>query len=170
MIGIIIGLLMVGLLGLGYYRRKKEDKAWVAEERYEESGDWIDKRSGERGTYGSLDRERESERAGIFQQGRLNALCDELADMLGIAPNTLRNNQQPLKGWLTLAEQLLKTQSIPPVSGKVNLQAPSIAAKKLLLARLYDWYPDLLSADIEQLQYLDAHTTQLVEKLATQGQ
>jgi LPXTG-motif cell wall-anchored protein len=170
MIGIIIGLLMIGLLGIGFYRRKKENQTWVAEERYEESGDWIDKRASERGTYGSLDREREAERNTAFQQGRINTLCQEVEVILDIQPGRLRDNQHHLKQWIALAEQLLKTQSIPPVPDKINLQYPADAAKKLLLTRLYEWYPNLLSVEIEQLQHLDAHTAQLLLNWIRSGQ
>jgi hypothetical protein len=164
MIGIIIGLLLVALLGIGLYRRRKEDQAWVAEERYEESGAWIDKRSGERGTYGSLDRERETERVTAFQQGRLNALSDELETLLQLPARSLRRSKGALVEWLSLAENLLKTGAIPAMTTTLALNEPALSAKKLMLSRLYDWYPELLSAEITQLQHLDAHTGNLVQR------
>ncbi|MBK9338427.1 MAG: hypothetical protein IPM98_18575 [Lewinellaceae bacterium] len=72
---ILFGLLILVLITVALLNRRREKKTWLREERYDERGDWVDKRAGERGTYGSLDAEREAERFTLTRQGRINDLA-----------------------------------------------------------------------------------------------
>ena len=78
--GIAFGIIVLILIILAVWNRRKADKAWVKEERYEDSGAWIDKRAGERGTYGSLDEEMERERLYVSRQNRINELARIIRD------------------------------------------------------------------------------------------
>src|SRR5438128_2425710 len=71
----LIGVLILILLIMGLVSRKRRIKTWVKEERYEESGNWLDKRPGERGTWGSLDQEMARERGQMVRQGRVVELA-----------------------------------------------------------------------------------------------
>ncbi len=71
---ILFGLVVLALIIMGLRHRKKQDRKWLKEERYDESGAWIDKRAGERGTYGSRDREMEQERHLIRRSGNIEGL------------------------------------------------------------------------------------------------
>ena len=72
---LLFGLAVIALLILGWRSRKKQEKDWLKDERHDESGAWMDKRAGERGTYGSLDAEMEQSRQSVSKQNRINELA-----------------------------------------------------------------------------------------------
>lgn len=164
---ILFGLLVLILLAAGLYLQRRQRKTWVDEERYEESGDWIDKRSGERGTYGSLDAQREQERKTLTDQGRANELARLLRDYFfehypGFA--TLSNDQ--LKAFTTAARnqanQLFQTASNLQMGQPAEPQdVPESETehiqplKKIMLDFSYQAFPALLGLDLEQIKQFD---------------
>ena len=165
MLVILFGTLILALLIVGLVRRKKSDRAWVQEERYEESGNWIDKRPGERGSRGSLDAEMANDRQQLVRQGR----AVELAELLRLY--AAENDS----GFASLSEEQVKKfrtytrhqagQMIAAIELIQNGQAPAVAPaagearqdalKKQILDFAYRHYPALLELDIETLRAFD---------------
>ena len=118
--GIAFGLFVLVILIVALLNRRKQNKAWVQEERHDESGAWVDKRAGERGTYGSLDAEMEQERRKLKRQGQVTELSrlirdyafehypgfHSLSDAQIKAYSTFVKNQ--VAQWLAVVEQLPK--------------------------------------------------------------
>jgi hypothetical protein len=161
---LLFGCLVIALLGIGWYRRRQEDRAWYQQERHEESGEWIDKRPGERGTYGSLDREREAERAAVFQAGRTRALAESMCRFLQMSATPLPAAVLQKAGrMMQLAETLATAKMIAlPPNVSILEEEQVHALKKHVLDILYDYYPSILDADVQQIQYLDRHITHIL--------
>ncbi len=164
---LLFGLLILILLATGLYLQRRQRKTWVREERYEESGDWLDKRSGERGTYGSLDAQREQERKSLADQGRVHELARLLRDyFFEHYPGFASLNNEQLKAFTTAARnqagQLFQTannlqQGQPTDSHEApNSEAEHIQPlKKIMLDFSYQAFPGLLDLDLERIKQFD---------------
>jgi hypothetical protein len=148
------GILIIILLFVGFYRRKMENRTWQREERYEESGDWIDKRSGERGSYGRRDRERESERRAVFQQGKVVKLAEETAQFLQVEPaKNIAFLRRQMSLISLLAEAMIQDEILPNTTTAPTPEVSDL--KAFLLEKVYDIYPELLDLPIEKIQDFD---------------
>ena len=155
------------LVVAGLYYRNKQNKSWVAAERYEESGDWLDKRAGERGTYGSLDAEQEQSRQAITEEGRRIELARLTRDYFFAedAAFTKLSDAQ-IKTYTTFARKEagafieyiggLLAQQPQDSPDQAPADHPAVAVlKKTALDFAYAQYPALLDLDIEVLKQLD---------------
>ncbi len=166
--GVLIGVLILVLLIAGLVSRKRSTKAWVKEERFEESGDWLDKRPGERGTWGSLDQEMAQDRGQLVRQGRVvelaelvrqyaaenhpgfNELSDEEIRAFRAYTRTEANQM------ITSMEQISQGKTPPSV---LATETPrNNVLKKLVLDFAYRAYPRLLDLDIEAIRQFDQYT------------
>ncbi|TNE69211.1 MAG: hypothetical protein EP344_00690 [Bacteroidetes bacterium] len=165
--GILFGVLVLALLVAGLFYQRRQNKAWVKEERYEESGNWIDKRAGERGTYGSRDAERETERQSITREGRVRELAqhwrnyafEQYPGFHEWTDDQIRKFTTEARGLarevVEMAEHCLKGRPEEAVPAADPLSPHPQALKRITLNYLYDQYPALLDRDIEVLQRLD---------------
>ncbi len=179
---IAFGLLVLVLIALAVWRRRKENNDWIAEERHEESGGWLDKRSGERGTYGSLDAEREAERHALNRQGRINDLALELRNYaFEYIPGFHQRSDEQIKAYNTLARQqvavffamveALKNGREPePVTAAPPAGAHAQALQKILLNAAYSQFPWLLDQEIRILRQLDQAAGKIAGHMADQAQ
>lgn len=174
---IAFGILLLLLIILGLRNRKKEKKTWVESERFEESGDWIDKRSGERGTYGSLDDEMEANRKFIVRQGKISELSlaiqttlfNQSADYQNFNDTQLKQHLAFCKSEFTGLFDLIDAW----ISGRSPLMAVSHFApdpildilKKQVLDFCFERYPKLLDLDIEQIKRFDEAAAQVAGKI-----
>ncbi|MEZ4942773.1 MAG: hypothetical protein R3D58_18005 [Saprospiraceae bacterium] len=164
---ILFGLLVLILLAAGLYLQRRQRKTWIKDERYEESGDWLDKRSGERGTYGSLDARREQERKTLADQGRTHELARLLRDyFFEHYPGFARLNNDQLKAFTTAARNqasqlfqtaasLLDGQTVSPHETPDPEAEHIQPLKKIMLEFSYQAFPALLDLDLEQIKQLD---------------
>ncbi|MCB0534547.1 MAG: hypothetical protein H6574_16395 [Lewinellaceae bacterium] len=164
---ILFGLLVLILLAAGLYLQRRQRKTWVKEERYEESGNWIDKRSGERGTYGSLDAQREQERKTLTDQGRANELARLLRDyFFEHYPGFANLNNDQLKAFTAAARNqasqlfqtassLQKGQSTDPHEAPDSETEHTQPLKKIMLDFSYQAFPALLDLELEQIKQFD---------------
>lgn len=173
----LFGILVLALLIMGLRNRKKSKKEWVKEERYEESGAWIDKRSGERGTYGSLDEEMESNRLYIAKQGKISELAQavqsfcfaQVADFQNLDDRQLKQHlsfcKSELNGLFDQIDTFIKGQTVPmPENASAN-HANNQGLKKLLLDFAYERFPKLLDLEIEPIQKFDQTTGLVAQKI-----
>ncbi len=175
-IGILFGLLILVLIVLALWRRRQDDEAWLREERYDESGAWLDKRPGERGTYGALDATQEAERFALSRKGRIAELSIGIrnyclqhlptfqsqsdAVVLAFSQQTRRQ----LERFFDLIESTRRGQPLPrPPKAPDNTHAAAL--KKQILNTAFDQYPWLLDWDIPQLKQLDACALALAAEL-----
>lgn len=164
---IAFGLIVLALLALGLMRRKKETKVWKAEERYEESGQWIDKRPGERGAYGSLDDEMEANRLYIAQQGKIAELAElaqnfcfsNLEKYSELSDAALKKHREICKSGarvlLEYANRLQKEPENPIAETDPENSGHGSTLRKQTLGYLYEHYPRLLELDLEKIRQLD---------------
>ncbi|HMX41985.1 MAG TPA: hypothetical protein PK971_11740 [Saprospiraceae bacterium] len=166
---IVFALIMLTLLVVAWRSYRKGNADWLRQERYEESGAWLDKRAGERGSYGSLDEEMEQERRLM----RREAAGAELADLLRLhlfrasptvfaelRDDQIRRIKASTEGWaqsvVSAAEQLMRQGRLDPGPHHVALASePALLLKKKAMDFLFHFYPKLLEAEIEQLKNLD---------------
>lgn len=180
---LIFSALVLVLLVWGLSRRKKEKKEWVKEERYEESGDWIDKRSGERGTYGSLDEEMESDRQYIARQGRISELallvqqyCFGMLPGLVEAPDASKKVfftycKSEAEGFIGQTERIRKTGYAPVSKEAYAASGEQVnALKKQVLQFCYERYPELLELQIEVIQLFDLATAAFCAKILIEAE
>lgn len=177
MIELFLGLAVLVLLVLGLQRRKEEKKRWVEEERYDESGAWIDKRAGERGTFGTLDEEMESNRQYIARQAKTvelarlaqNFCFERLPDFHRLSETGLREHfsrcQSEASMLLLVAEKIAQGTAPGPVPASDGANDRAISLKKIVLSFLYAEYPRLLDAEIEQLKHLDLAAGHFAERV-----
>jgi hypothetical protein len=174
---ILFALFILLTLGIALFRRKKENKTWVAEERYEESGAWLDKRASDRGTYGSLDREMEDARKSVLREGQAAELAQLLRDYaFEHLPGFHERSDEQLRAFSKAAklqsawyigqlEQILNDHwpnlSEPPTEAA----APPAELKKTVLDFAYRQFPKLLDLEIEQLRRLDVFTAEWAQKM-----
>ncbi|HLP94003.1 MAG TPA: hypothetical protein VK168_08200 [Saprospiraceae bacterium] len=170
---ILFGIVVLVLLVWGLANRKKAKKEWIQEERYEESGSWIDKRSGERGTYGSLDEEMEANRKYISQQGKVNELSRAIQAYLGEhQPGYSRDVQahyeaikSEIQTLFRQIEALKKGQEIPLRENETLEGAIISPLKKQILDFAYQEFPELLNLEIAQIKRLDAYCVQMCARI-----
>ncbi|MEO6036902.1 MAG: hypothetical protein ABIQ93_00730 [Saprospiraceae bacterium] len=153
------------LLIAGLVSRKRRSKAWVREERYEESGNWIDKRSGERGTWGSLDEEMAQERGQVVRQGRVVELAEIIRQYAATqVPGFAALPEEQVRAFRhqTRIEAAKMLATIEQISlGKVPVAATAAgeflydALKRQMLDFAYRHYPALLDLDIDTIRQLD---------------
>lgn len=177
--GALFGLFVLIVLVVALYNRRKTRKNWVAEERYEESGDWIDKRAGERGTYGSLDALREAERHSLSRQGRINDLALDIRSYLfEHYPGFSERSNEQIKVFTAEARKTgaqffdaidqMKNGGLPAMPETApSKTAHGQALKKIMLGAAYGQFPWLLDRDIEALKELDRFAGSLAEGLLT---
>ncbi len=174
---IIFGIVVLVLIILGLRNRKKEKSSWIKEERYEESGAWIDKRSGERGAYGSLDEEMEANRLFIAKQSKINeltvniqAFCfAQIPDFHKLSEESLQKHRAFCKSEITgLFEQIDQLTT----GRQANVADASYPAnefraglKKQVLDFSFDRFPKLLDLEIEAIKKFDLATEQLSERV-----
>ena len=174
--GMLFGLLVLILVVAGLLYRRKQNKAWVSEERNDESGDWLDKRAGERGTYGSLDAEREKTSRQRAHQGRVMELArlwrdyafDQYSGFSDLSDAQLKSFTTFAR---TTAEQFLQSveallqgkvaDNVEPVAPDEHIQA----LKKIALDFAYTHFPKLLDLDVDQLRQFDLLTQGRVKTL-----
>ncbi|MEQ1745510.1 MAG: hypothetical protein ABMA02_08795 [Saprospiraceae bacterium] len=163
----LFGFLILALLAAALLLRRRQKKVWLHEERHEESGTWIDKRSGERGTYGSLDAERDAERHAITRQGRINDLTLDIRNYAfehfpgfharsdaGIRDFTAFVRSEI--GRVFAAAEAMLTGDIPEASPVANNDDPHAhALKKRLLDFVYEQCPKLLDLDLDAIRQFD---------------
>jgi len=174
---IAFGILVLALIILGLRNRKKEKKEWVKEERYEESGAWIDKRSGERGTYGSLDEEMEANRRYIAAQSKISALAmatqsfcfAQHPDLQNLSDDKIKRHLALCKseavGLFGQIEQLTKGKGISIVEAPLPHNEFRTALKKHVLGLSYEHFPKLLDLEIEQIQKFDLSVEHLSKRV-----
>ncbi|MCY7329700.1 MAG: hypothetical protein LH618_14200 [Saprospiraceae bacterium] len=165
MLGILFGVLILVLLAAGLTRRKRSARTWVKEERYEETGYWVDKRPGERGTWGSLDAEMTRDRQQLVRQGRVVELAELLRQyMAGHSPSFANLSEEQIRTFRTntraqAAQMITNIEQIkngqPPVAAVSAGDAPYEALKKQILDFAYRHYPALLELDIDTLRSFD---------------
>jgi hypothetical protein len=165
---ILFGTAILLLLIVGLYRRKRQEKEWVKEERYEDSGTWIDKRAGERGTYGRLDHERELERSHLYRTGRIQELIRDIErEMDWIPGRHSRAIREKLDELVALVNLILegKLPSTPPELTAQDTRAQDL--QKIILSTFFEIFPGLLNADIQHLKLLDTHVMNKAVELIT---
>jgi hypothetical protein len=177
MIELFLGLAVLVLLVIGLRRRKNEKKRWVEEERHDESGRWIDKRAGERGTFGTLDEEMESNRQYIARQAKTvelarlaqNFCFERLPDFHLLSETELKGHfsrcQSEAGMLLLVAEKMAQGAAPGPVPASDGDNDLAISLKKLVLSFLYAEYPRLLDVEIEQLKRLDLAAGHFAERI-----
>lgn len=174
---IAFGLIILVLIVVGLRNRKKAQKAWVKTERFEESGDWIDKRSGERGTYGTLDDEMEANRQYIAKQGKINELAQQIQqycfkqipDFHSLNNEQLKQHLSCCKSELTGLFGWVENQSPAHKAGSTPAQSSDashrVALKKIILDFAFERFPSLLDLEIEQIQYFDGMADRVADKV-----
>lgn len=170
--GIIFGLAVLVLLFLGLWNRKKQDKKWVTEERYDESGAWIDKRAGERGTYGSLDQEMEKERHWISRLGKIEGMAylvqnhcfEQYSDMFPLHDPDMKTwlafTKTSAATFIAMIEKLIEGH-IPEVPANVGDDENRRSLKKKILDYSYERFPKLLDIDLDVIKKFDLLAGQL---------
>jgi len=178
MMEILFGLIVLALIIAGLRRRKKQDRKWLQEERYDESGAWIDKRGGERGTYGSRDREMEQERMRISRSGKIEGLVLLAQDhCLERYPALSPLEKGAERRWLALIRgkaaafvavigQLLEGRTPGQPARPARNDAGRDALKKKILDYSYDRFPALLDLDLDMIKQFDGMAAQLADEIA----
>ena len=173
--GIYFGIAILVLLILGLRLRKKEAKVWTKEELKDEGGEWIERRSGDRGTYGSFDRANEAARQEIHHQAQINELAllfrtwffDHYPGYHQIAEKTLREHTLYCKSeaylYIQMIDKMLRGD-IPSPPDSLPEQGNKRFAE-LILHFVYDCFPALLDMEIEDIRALDVQTLALTKRL-----
>lgn len=174
-------MFLIVVVVIALLNRRRQNKAWVQEERYDESGAWMDKRAGERGTYGSLDAEMEADRRDVKRQGQVNELSRLIRDYaIEHYPgfHTLDNDQiraytsfakTQVAPFVAMAEQMLSGYKPNAVAQPPSEIPHVLAVKKLMLDFSYRHYPALLDLEIETIRNFDRYaggiSDVLIEKI-----
>jgi len=164
--GYIFGFLILVLLTVALLHRRRQKKTWLREERHEESGAWIDKRAGERGTYGALDAEREAERHVLSRQGRINDLALDLRNYaFEHIPEFHTRSDADIRAFtafarseagrvFTVAATMLNDQ-LPDAPAAIGDEAHAESLKKILLHFSYEQFPQLLDMELDAIRQFD---------------
>jgi hypothetical protein len=173
--GIYFGIAILILLILGLRLRKKEAKEWTKEDLKDEGGEWIERRSGDRGTYGSFDRANEAARQEIHHQAQINELAllfrtwffDHYPGYHQLDEKTLREHTLYCKSeaylYIGMIDNMLKGVMPAPLD-----PLPANGNKhfaELILHYIYDSFPALLDMEIEDIRSLDVQTLALAKRL-----
>ncbi len=179
-IGILFGFVVLVLLVWGLRGRKKQNKEWVKEERYEESGAWLDKRTGERGTYGSLDEEMEQERKGQAKRLKINELAHIVrsycfAEYPGFGALSDVQTKACLAFVKTQAVALVAVIEKMTEGDETNIPEPAATAetqgaalKKRVLDFSFDHFPKLLDLEIEVIKKFDRVAGAMADAIVTE--
>jgi len=175
---ILFGLLLLVLLVWGLRSRKKEQTTWLKEERYDESGAWLDKRSGERGTFGSLDEEMEQERRDLSNRSNSKELAHlirsycfgEYPGFSSLADEATQQClgfiQKQAAATISVLEKMLETSTVPtPLSPVQTDEQHRLALKKNVLDFSFDRFPKLLDLEIETIKEFDAWVERIVASI-----
>ncbi|MFN0213709.1 MAG: hypothetical protein ACKVT2_05585 [Saprospiraceae bacterium] len=177
---IAFGLIVLALIVLGLINRKKEKKVWVEAERFEESGNWIDKRSGERGTYGSLDDEMEAGRRYIANKSKISILAQAIQSFLFLNhPGFSKLENEKIKHHLSFCKSevqgLLEHISMLESGQVISLEPFDIpdndlrtALKKQVLDLSFEHFPRLLDLEIEEIKRFDLATEVLASRVLSE--
>lgn len=174
MLGILFGILILVLLAVGLTRRKRSDRTWVKAERYEESGDWLDKRPGERGSWGSLDAEMTQDRRQLVRQGRIVELAEllrayVLAGRTEEEVRTFRTYTRTQAAQMIAGIEQVKAGQMPSAAVASAGAAQQEALKKQILDFAYRHYPGLLDLDIDTLRAFDLAVGNWAAGVMTEG-
>lgn len=166
----LLALLLLALLIAGLLRRRSEKRAYAREELLDESGGWIDKRAGERGTFGSLDAERERQGQERSRQGRITELVQRVrAFAFEQIPGFHQRSDAQLKSFneslrqqatqlIDHLENLIAGQTPPEPRSTANPDVdPALAGilHKEVLDFAYRHYPALLDLELEAIRQVD---------------
>jgi len=174
---IVFGLIVLVLIVFGLRNRKKEKKEWVKAERFEESGDWIDKRSGERGTYGSLDEEMEANRLFIAQKSKVSELTQAVQSFyFAQYPDFQTLTDAQIKSHLAYSKSeffrlfdqidvLLKGRDIQLTASEFLPDTLRSALKKVVLDFSWVQFPKILDLEIEKIRQFDIAAEEVAGRL-----
>jgi len=179
--GYLFGFLILALLAAALLHRRREKKTWLREERHEESGAWVDKRPGERGTYGSLDAEREAERHALSRQGRINDLALHIRNYaFEHIPDFHARSDADIRGFTAFARseagrlfavaEVMLTGQAPESSAETYADPHATALKKRILDFLYEQYPNLLDLELDTIRQFDRYVTDVSSELTERMQ
>lgn len=130
----------------------------------------MDKRAGERGLYGSLDEERETERRNIAQQGQASELTRRIREYCfeqypgfhALSDAQIRLFIEFLKektGEYVVLLSDVAAGRLPGETEPAQAKSESLPAiKRAMLDFAYERFPALLDLDIDVLKRLDRHT------------
>lgn len=164
---ILFALFVVVVLALGLINRKKYKREWVKDERREESGDWIDKRAGERGTWGSLDEEMDSARKNVVREGRVAELTRQIRAYAfehypgfnDLSDEQIRHYTAFLRSktaqLIATIDQLLAGRAPDPAPGPPPTDPHVLAVQRQILEYAYRHYPALLDLGLETIRAFD---------------
>lgn len=163
----LFGLAVLVLIILGLRYRKKQKREWLKEERFDESGAWIDKRAGERGTFGSLDEEREAERQRQSRTGKIEALAWLLQNWVfehypgfhTLDDKHIREylafNKTQATTFIGVIGSLLQDQMPDAPARLPEENTLNLTLKKQILNFSYEEFPKLLDHELEAIKRLD---------------
>jgi hypothetical protein len=169
--GSLFAIFILVILVVAVLRRRRERREWVRDEVLDDSGSWIDKRAGERGTYGSLDAERERAGQERSRQGRATELAqlvrtfafEEIPDFHERADDRIKafnaSVRQQAGDMVDTLERIRTGQPLEPAAASAAQHALTPLLKKRLLDFAYAQYPALLDLDLEAIRQLDARAT-----------
>lgn len=171
---LLFGLAVITLLILGWRSRKKQEKDWLKEERHDERGAWVDKRAGERGTYGSLDAEMEQSRQSVRKQNKINELArvvrtyffEQHPDFHALSDEQIKKHiafsKTQITGFVSIVEKVTNDVASDLPNHPARQEQHRSALKKLILDFSFDNFPALLDLELEVMKKLD----RLAEHLA----
>ncbi len=174
---ILLAVAVLLLLFFGLRHRKKEEKQWIKEDRFDESGDWLDKRPGERGTFGSLDLEMETDRKDLRRQVKINELSqifknyfwENHPDFQNVSDENFRKKFPFLKNeianFIALAEKMATGFAPADLEFLPGQQPEKHPLKKQVLDFSFENFPKLLDLEIEVIKKLDLAAERLVSKV-----
>lgn len=177
---LIFALVILALIVLAVLNRRKQRKTWVAEERREEGGAWVDKRAGERGAYGSLDAEMEAERYALTRKGRINDLALALRSYaFEQVPHFHTLSDEQIKTFTAFARtrsaqlfdqiDALQAGRLPePEAGAGVENGHTPALKKLIMNFCYEQFPGLFDLELEVIKHFDRLAGDMAGALAWQ--
>ncbi|MBX2890851.1 MAG: hypothetical protein KF734_08000 [Saprospiraceae bacterium] len=175
--GLLFGLFILFVLIVGLLNRRRQKKSWLKEERYDEGGAWMDKRAGERGTYGSLDAEMEQERKKIGRESQANEIALLVRDyafehypgfhLLNDAQIKTFSHFAKTQSTLLIAtiEQFIGGQTLSSENAMLVETTHGLELKKQMLALAYQRFPKLLDMEIDTIKMFDRYTGTIAETL-----
>lgn len=164
---ILFAVAVIALLYFGLRSRKKQDEKWLKEERHDESGAWVDKRSGERGTFGSLDEEREKERLQLNVQGKVSDLArltrtyffEQHPDFETLSDEKIKQfiafNKVQVASFVEKIEAVTSGARLETPGNPTGPETHRLALKKQILDFAFDNFPKLLDLELEAMRQFD---------------
>jgi len=178
---ILFGVIVLALLIFGLRARKKQDAAWLQEERHDESGAWMDKRSGERGTFGSLDDEMETERQKLSRQGKIAELTrlvrayffEQHPDFHSLRDAQIKEHIAFSKAKIATFGDTVESAlngSLPDFPEIATQDAHHVALKKIILDFSFGNFPNLLDLEIDVIRKFDRAAEHLADALLREAE